>query len=56
MEGYIVGTQSPDREDTSLDSDDEYEPGSNFGDKDAVGEGVIVGKGVADTVGREVQE
>ena len=46
----------PNSEDTSSDSDDEYEPGSNFGDKDAVGEGVIVGKGDADTVGREIQE
>ena len=56
LEGYIVGTQSPDSEDTSSDSDDDYEPGSNFGDTDAVGEGVIVGKGYVDTVGREVQE
>ena len=56
LEGYIVGTQSSDSEDTSSDSDDDYEPGSNFGDTDAVGEGVIVGKGDAGAVGREVQQ
>jgi len=43
-------------ENISSDSDDEYEPGSNSRDKDAVGEGVIVGKGDADTVGGELQE
>ena len=59
LEGYTVGAQSSDSEDTRSDSDDEYEPGSNsedkeVGERDAVGEGDTVGEG--DAVGGNVQE
>ena len=42
LEGYTIGAQSSESKGASSDSDDEYEAGSNSGDKE-VGEGNAVG-------------